>query len=47
LLVGYYFGHSYHVISAYLDALALITVSLAACAGIVFFLYGAGWTTRG
>jgi len=47
LLVGYYFGHSYHVISAYLDALALIAVSLAACAGIVFFLYGAGWTTRG
>lgn len=46
LLVGYYFGHSYQAISTYLDAIALITASLAACAGIVFFLYGAGWTTK-
>ena len=46
LLVGYYFGHSYRRISAYLDDIALITISLVFLVGCAFFFYGARWTKK-
>ncbi|HSB80935.1 MAG TPA: DedA family protein [Candidatus Methylomirabilis sp.] len=40
LLVGFYFGHGYQRINAYLDDVALVTISVVFLASLGFFFYG-------
>ena len=46
LLVGYYFGHSYRQISAYLNDVALTTIILVFFAALAFAFYGIRWTKK-
>jgi membrane protein DedA with SNARE-associated domain len=41
LLVGYYFGHGYQKINAYLNAVALASVAAVLLAGLAFLRHGA------
>jgi hypothetical protein len=41
LVVGFYFGHGYRRISAYLDDIAIISMSVALLAGLAFLFRGA------